>query len=151
MKEVSIDDLVGEHLFDGVDIYVENVKTYGDNFDEANVILFRLDGVVYVAFEDPSDGYRSSMDRLIVSPSSEMTNIFPAIRVLARKKNNGDWQNNDTLELIDMITGKVVMEVGTDNYDDYYPSFVSNFRPENMVTNKDKNIKRQVIPPRRSP
>ncbi len=29
----------------------------------------------------------------------------------------------------------VVLEVGTDNSDDYYPSFVANFQPENMATN----------------
>jgi hypothetical protein len=109
-KTVSLEDLVGEHV---------------------------LDGVIYIASEDPSDGYRSCLDRVIVSPSAEMTNTFPPIRVLARKKEPGSC-SDDTLELVDLVTGKVVMEVGTDNTDDYYPSFVSNFSPENMATNQTK-------------
>ena len=137
-KTVSLDDLVGEHRLDGVDTYIEKVKIYG-GLEDANVIRFRLDGVVYVAFEDPSDGYRSSMDKLIVSPTPEMTNVFPATNVLARKKADDEYGSvNDTLELIDMVTGKVVMEVGTDNTDDYYPSFVSNFQPENLSANQHK-------------
>ena len=143
LKTVSLDDLVGEHQLDGVDTYVEKIKSYGDELKDANVIRFRLDGIVYVAFEDPSDGYRSSMDKLIVSPSPEMTNVFPAISVVAKKKANdeGDYGAvNDTLQLVDVVTGKVVMEVGTDNTDDYYPSFVSNFQPENMAVNHDHKM-----------
>lgn len=134
---VDLDELVGEHVLDGVDTYIEQVKTYGDNLEDASVIRFRLDGIVYVAFEDPSDGYRSSMDKLIVSTSSEMRNVFPAINVLAKKKADGEFSTaDDTLELIDVVTGKIVMEVGTANTDDYYPYFVSNFWPENMTTNQ---------------
>ena len=94
------------------------------------------DGVVYTAVEDPSDGYRSSMEKLFVSPNDDVRNVFPPCRVLARKKPDDRWGGkNDTLELIDIATGKVVMEVGTDNSDDYYPSFVSAFWPENMASN----------------
>ena len=137
MTEVTLDSLVGEHILDGVDTYVEKVKKYGDYLEDACMIRFRLDGVVYVASEDPSDGYRSCMDKVIVSQSKKMTNTFPAVRVLARKKPDDKYGgSNDTLELIDLKTGKIVMEVGTDNDDDYYPTFVSNFQPENMSTNK---------------
>ena len=137
LKAVSLDDLVGEHILDGVDTYIENVKNYIDDLVDASVIRFRLDGVVYIAFEDPEDGYRSSMKELIVSPSSEITNVFPANRVVAKKKANDSYGTDDTLELIDVVTGKVVLEVGTDNSDDYYPSFVSSFHPENMEVNRD--------------
>lgn len=144
-NNASFEKLVGEHVLDGVDTYVERVKkTWSDYEEDANVIRFRLDGTVYVAFEDPSDGYRSSMEKLIVSPSSEMTNVFPAIRVLARMKERGPYgAEHDTLQLLDMATGKVVMEVGTDNSDDYYPSFVSSFFPENMATNAITNEERR--------
>lgn len=136
LNTVELDSLIGEHVLDGVDTYVEQVKKYGDDLEDANVIRFRLDGVVYLAFEDPSDGYRSRMDKLIVAIDPEITNTFPPIRVVAIKKADSDWKVNDTLELIDLVTGKVVMEVGTDNTEDYYPSFVANFQPENMATNK---------------
>jgi hypothetical protein len=32
--------------------------------------------------------------------------------------------------------GLVILEVGTDNNDDYYPSFVSSWKPENMAVNR---------------
>lgn len=134
-KDVGLDSLIGEHVLDAVDTFVERVKQYGDHFEDANCIRFRLDGVVYTAVEDPSDGYRSSMDKLFVSPSDEMRNIFPPIRVLAKKKGNEEYSVNDTLQLIDVVTGKVVLEVGTDNTDDYYPYFVGEFSPQNMATN----------------
>lgn len=133
--QVDLDSLIGEHVLDAVDTFVEKVNTYGDYFEDASVIRFRLDGVVYTAIEDPSDGYRSSMEKLFASPDAEVKNVFPPIRVLARKKANETYQVNDTLELIDLSTAKVVMEVGTDNTDDYYPSFVSAFFPQNMATN----------------
>lgn len=133
--EVNLDALIGEHVLDAVDTFMEKVKRYDEYFEDANGIRFRLDGVIYTAMEDPSDGYRSSMDHLFVSTDAKLVNVFPPIRVLARKKENDQWQVHDTLEVIDLVTGKVVMEVGTDNTDDYYPSFVSAFHPENMATN----------------
>lgn len=78
------------------------------------------------------------MERLFASPTEKMVNVFVPIRVLARKKPDDRYGNvNDTLELIDVVTGKVVLEVGTDNTDDYYPSFVSAFWPEHMASNEN--------------
>lgn len=133
VKTVELDSLVGDHVLDGVDLSNERVKTYGDNFEDASVIRFRLDGTVYTAIESPDDDYRSSMDK-IFAEECEIKNAFPPIKVTARKKPD-DGHVSDTLELVDSATGKVVVEVGTDNTDDYYPSFVSAFWPENMVTN----------------
>lgn len=137
---VELDSLIGEHVLDGVDTYVEKIKQYDwrDDLTDASAIRFRLDGVIYIATENPDDGYRSTMERLIVQPGTEMTNTFPPVQVLAKKKANDTHSVNDTLELIDVVTGKVVMEVGTDNTDDYYPYFVSNFSPENMATNQPR-------------
>jgi len=134
-EHVELDSLIGEHTLDAVDEFVESMKmAYGSRFEDCNMIRFRLDGKVYTAIEDPDDGYRSCLGSLILSPDAVMKNVFPPIRVTARKKAEGRYQN-DTLEFIDAITGKVVMEVGTDDTDDYYPSFVGYFLPQNMATN----------------
>lgn len=134
---VDLDVLVGLHKLDAVDEASEKVKRYEwSDEEDCNTISFRLDGVVYTAVEDPSDGYRSSMDKLFVD-SREMNNVFPSVQVMAKRKAN-DGRTNDTLEFIDSVTGKVVLEVGTDNSDDYYPWFVSCFTPENMATNAAK-------------
>ena len=134
MKKVDLLDLLGEHTLDGVDLYVEAIRDYGGELQDAEAIRFRLDGVAYTAIEDPSDGYRSSLGQLFIGGA--VNNSFPPVRVLAMKKpNNKHGGENDTLLFVDLVTGKIVLEVGTDNTDDYYTSFVSSFSPENMATN----------------
>lgn len=49
-----------------------------------------------------------------------MKNAFPPVRVMGKMKGADDYRTNDTLQLIDVVTGKMVLEVGTDNSDDYY-------------------------------
>jgi hypothetical protein len=123
---IDLDCLVGAHLLDGVD---DGVEGYGS----ASAFSFRLDGVVYTAVEDEDDGYRSSLDRIIVQPDdTAIKNAFPAVQVVARIS-HGEPR---LLEIIDCVTGKTVIEVGTDDSDDYYPSFRSSFWPENMAVNK---------------
>lgn len=132
---MELKDLAGEHMLDAVDFSNEQVKTWGDEFEACNVMRFRLDGKVYMATEDPSDGYRSSMRELAVG-EWPMTNVFPPLRVVGRHRTANEYGgSSDVLELLDAGTGKTVIEVGTDNDDDYYPSFVANFQPENMTPN----------------
>lgn len=133
----ELTDLIGKRRLDAVDFDNEQVKElYGDGYEDCSVCRFRLDGVVYIAIEDPSDGYRSSMRNLTVANDAMMKNVFPSVEVLGRHRTVGEYgDTDDVLELVDMITGKVVLEVGTDSVDDYYPGFVASFHPENMATN----------------
>lgn len=135
----ELTDLIGRRRLDAVDFDSEKVKElYGDEYEDASVCRFRLDGVVYVTIEDPSDGYRSSMRDLVVANDSNMKNVFPAVDVIGKHRTGGEYGRvDDVLELVDALTGKVVLEVGTDNVDDYYPGFVASFHPENMATNAD--------------
>lgn len=127
---ITLEDLCGNHTLDGCD-YAHGVIS-----DEgANAIRFRLDGVVYTATEDPCDDYRSCLDKIYVGPKDEISNVFPPIKVTARMQDTQGSDGKDVLELIDIVTRKVVLEVGTDNTEDYYPSFVAAFHPENMITN----------------
>lgn len=133
---VELESLVGEHVLDGVDLFADNIKaSWGDSFEYCEMIRFRLDGRVYTAIENPDDGYRSSMRGLYLTDDA-VKNAFPPVKVLARMKSQGEYgQSNDTLQLIDVVTGKIVLEAGTDNTDDYYPWFVGAFFPECMATN----------------
>jgi hypothetical protein len=137
VENVPFESLVGEHDLDAVDESTEQVKKwYGDTFEDANCIRFRLDGKVYTAIEDPSDGYRSSMEKLFVSEDHQMRNVFAPVRVLARLCDKGEYGSHaDLLQLLDVKNGKVILEVGTDNDDDYYPGFVASWKPENMAVN----------------
>lgn len=133
---MELSDLAGEHILDAVDSDNEQVKTYGEAFESCSVLRFRLDGIVYTAIEDPDDGYRSCL-RDIVAGDHPMTNCFEPLRVVGMHRTRSDGgYNADILALIDVVTGKIVIEVGTDNSDDYYPSFVGNFNPENMAINQ---------------
>lgn len=46
--------------------------------------------------------------------------------------------DDDTLVLYDLVTGELVLEVGTRNYNDWYPLFCWNYYPENLACNADK-------------
>ncbi|MET4529122.1 hypothetical protein [Bradyrhizobium sp. JR18.2] len=132
---IEMESLVGEHVLDACDLFADDIKaSWGDSFEHCELIRFRLDGKVYTGIESPDDGYRSSLRGLYVSDDA-MKNVFPPVRVLAKMKGAETYQTNDTLQLIDMVTGKIVLEVGTDNTDDYYPWFVGCFFPDCMATN----------------
>lgn len=133
---VDLKSLVGEHVLDAVDESTEKVKRWGDNFEVSNVIRFRLDGKVYTAVENPDDGYRSSMEKIFVS-DDEMKNVFPPQRVLGIHRTKGEYSDvDDVLELRDIVTGGLVLEVGTSNVEDYYPCFVGRFDPKAMAVNR---------------
>ena len=135
---VDFESLVGMHELDAVDESTIQIKQYdwSDSLEDANVLRFRLDGKVYTAVEDPSDGYRSSMEKLFVSDDPEMRNVFAPVKVLARISDKGEYGGTaEILQLIDVRNGKVILEAGTDNSDDCYPSFVASWKPENMAVN----------------
>ena len=134
---MELKDLVGEHFLDGVDFSNEQIKTWGDQFENCQVMRFRLDGIVYTAIEDPSDGYRSSM-RDIEAGAVPINNTFQAVRVVARHREKSRYGTDDVLELIDVGTGQTVIEVGTSDIDDYYPGFVAFFNPKAMTLNKEQ-------------
>jgi hypothetical protein len=135
--EIDMQSLVGKRLLSGVDESEISVKQYGDRFENCQCINFILDGVTYTAIENPDDGYRSSMDKIIVS-GTKVTNTFAPIEVLVsyRDKTEGSYKGNcEILDFADTKNGKRVMEIGTDDSDDYYPSFVANWSPENLSIN----------------
>lgn len=103
--------------------------------DYANGIRFRLDGVVYEVIEDEEDGYRSSMQE-IRAVHTRPRNIFVPTEVVSSFGTSDGM--GEVLYFHDTRTAKVVLEVGTDYSDDYYPGFVASFHPENMVSNEER-------------
>lgn len=140
---MELESLVGARRLDAVDFENEKIKElYGDGFEDSSVCRFRLDGIVYVAIEDPSDGYRSNMRDIVVANDVRMVNEFPAVEVVGRMRTRSEYGDvDDVLELVDAYTDRVVLEVGTGNTDDYYPYFVASFHPEAMATNADIEAK----------
>lgn len=129
---MELKDLVGLHKLSGVDMSNEKIKEeWGDSFEDCQVINFILDRKTYTAIEDPSDGYRSSM-REIKESKVVITNKFAPVKVMGVMRQD---KSDDVIDFFDVKTGKVVLSVGTEDLDDYYPGFVAFFNPENMAIN----------------
>jgi hypothetical protein len=141
-QTVQLDDLLGEHVLTGVDYgETRQVKVYEwrDETESVNVMRFVLDGVTYIAVENPDDGYRSTCRDLEVT-QGPVSNTFPGIRVVGKKMDNGTYHANDVLQLIDAANGNVVLEVGTADADDYYPCCVMSWHPDRLAVNGAKAV-----------
>lgn len=139
-ETITLDNLVGEHVLTGVDF---GSVTFTEGYHEgetADTCVFELDDEVYTATEDPSDGYRSSMES-ITKGGATVSNRFPPCRVVGSMKvaEEGSYESShDVLQFRDVTTGQIVLEVGTGNTDDYYPYYVANFDPKAMEINSGK-------------
>lgn len=126
----QLEDFVGHHYtFQAIDTSIKIPIPYdsysgyaGD--DDVNAIIFVLDNTAYIATEDPSDGYRSTLDsiELYTKPLSSTTLLLPDIPVICRKQ-----LNNDVIEFLEDT--HLWLEIGTDRSDDYYPRYVADFWP----------------------
>lgn len=136
---MDLQDFKGKYQLQGVDECTESVKTWGSCFEDCTAIRFKLDGVVYVAVEDPDDGYRSYLGELKID-ELDIKNPFTDVEVVASYRNSNKYnESSDVVDFIDTTTDKVVLSIGTDNTDDYYPYFVGYFDPTAMsVNNKTK-------------
>ena len=129
---MELKELVGKHYLSGFDTSTE--KAVDSRHEDFEVVRFVLDGKTYKAIEDPSDGYRSYLQDLVIT-DEVISNTFPPQEVIGKMKEDSDYSVNDTIQFIDAVTGKIVLEVGTNNTDDYYPYCVMNWRPENLAIN----------------
>ena len=131
---MELKDLIGLHELSGVDHTTEMVKQYGNHNEEVNVVRFILDGKTYKVIEDPSDGYRSYCGQIDVC-DEQLSNTFPPQNVIGKMMDSSDYSQCDIIQFTDEVTGKVVLEIGTANSDDYYPYCVMYWSPENLACN----------------
>ena len=132
---MKLKDFTGAKVLDAVDFLVEKTVNYQLPNPSSCFCCHRLDGVIYVAVEDPNDGYRSMMKDLVIDNEAMMKNVFVGCDVICRHIEKSDWDEDDILELVDVKTEKVVLRVGTANCNDYYPYFVAEFDPTAMAAN----------------
>ena len=136
--KMELSDLVGEFTLTGVDRDTTQIKShYSDDFENSQVFSFILNGVTYSVVEDPGDGYRSSMRHVIVE-TYQVKNTFQPIEVVAKyfeTNDDDDYYHKkcDILKLYCKESNKLLLQAGTDNTDDYYPYFVSEWHPENIL------------------
>lgn len=149
MKEIYVDlkSFVGRTIiFNG---YSEDVvKGGGWSYasEDARVCTFMLDGDTYLAMENPDDGYRSSLSYVKKSDPLNKTiqyvckNKIPSHFVYSVTSNDGD-----VVDFVDKITNKIVLSIGTNFADDYYPCCVMSFCPENLAINKNKALYLKIM------
>jgi len=140
LEDILFDDLLGVHKFSGIQF--TSYRDEGCYCEGANIncCLFKLDGNVYVAAEDPEDGYRSCLNGVYRTRDMKLETEFEPINICGHIFGEQDGHKCDIMELIDIKTGKAVLEFGTDYTDDYYPCYVATFYPENMSLNKDVEL-----------
>jgi len=97
------------------------------------VRLLVLDRKTYTAIEDPTDGYRSAMKEIKESKAI-VKNKFSPVKVMGIMRPNS---LDELIDFYDIKTDKIVLSVGTHDYSDYYPMFVAEFTPENMIINNN--------------
>ena len=134
MNTVQLEDLVGMHTLSGVDRVTITTGMPEYKYEDCSVLNFVLDGKVYSAMEDYNDGYRSALGVILVSEGT-LKNMFEPIGVLGVMRENGSCEC-EILDLYDVANDKVVLSIGTDNTDDWYPWFVAEFEPRNLHVNK---------------
>lgn len=126
----------GKHMLSGVGTYTMKYD-YGESI---NVTLVCIDGIVYGAYEDPHDGYRSyGTFKKMPDNITCQYNFLPQPVII--KKVYPDFANNKFEEfmiILDAENGKEVLKIGTDTSDSYYPFCIFNYSPENFNINKDR-------------
>ncbi|MEZ3438621.1 MAG: hypothetical protein K1W18_07055 [Oscillospiraceae bacterium] len=125
MDEITLETLCGVHIFSANEYTTE---------DGCEVGLFELDGVTYRAEQDPDDGYRNHCKSLKIS-NRKPTNSFDGVKVLCHMAEDTYYDKNDFLVVRDLLNGKIILEVGTKNINDY-PRYVFNYYPESMACNQ---------------
>lgn len=131
---MKLKELTGIHVFSGIEVGTMDIPSVFGEPEKCNYVKFTIDGVHYVAIEDPEDGYRSVCRELQVSNTAPKTTFMPQPVECSMMANNS-YEINDVLVVSDRFTGKVVLEIGTRNWGDYYPYFHLRYIPENMACN----------------
>lgn len=117
---------------------------------------FKLGSVVFEAIEDPQDEYRSSLDGIIIDSIDSIDdyidsegNLFSDKKIANVKiielngyhDRDNYWRELDGYGLQDIKNGKLHLVIGTNNSDDYYPSFTFEYFPviKEKIEEKEDN------------
>jgi len=98
---------------------------------------YKLDDVVWEAFEDPDDGYRSYLDSVQKVDSNEIFYPIQLDEVIVRKIETGIFYG---YEIVGVETNHTWLTFGTDSeYDAWYPCFVFRYTPMLAEEYEEKN------------
>lgn len=140
-KPIELEDLAGEHELSGVEFGEGPRHPHDDHVP--NSITFVLGDKAYRVTEDPDDGYRSSVREIVEVPVTHVCNRFPPIHVTATHltKHIREGGREEACSILELREGKeLILEVGTENSDDYYPCYVAHFYPDRMSSNDARRV-----------
>lgn len=140
----KLSDLVGESVLETV----PRIDVRHPFDTDASGVVFTLGGRTYLVFEDPSDGYRNSAGPLLSFAGAAYElggeGFWPDYiheEVYCSHRTKGSHGNDDdVLEVSSKATGQLIFEVGTEDIDDYYPSYVCRWDPEGLSANAKARI-----------
>ena len=126
------------HKLSGVSI-VKIEDEYWERVEDG--ILLTIDGVNYVAVTDPDDGYRSYGCFYPAPAEMVQKNSFPEQDVLVDNHEKHGFDDNgydDDFEetVIYNTDGQMILRIGTDFSDAYYPCAIFRYNPKNLPINK---------------
>ena len=128
----------GNHKFSGIEPF-QYQDEYGQNHDGYYVII---DDVVYAFEINHDDGWRSYGEIYIPEKISvhDIKNRFPAQEVIIMQHHGRHIdENKQFYSIIDVVSGKTILEIGTDYTDSYYPLAICHYYPENMAINQQQS------------
>lgn len=128
----------GKYLLSGVDEY-QTTNTFYENI---NGVVLILNGEKYIMAEDPSDGYRS-YGIIFQDEDVECINTFPPQEVVVESKVTEITEHfysrvDEMMTIKNPFTNKIIIELGTEDMEDYYPVGIFHYYPENLPINKEK-------------
>ena len=131
----------GKHMLSGCSEHSFNVGWSGE--DTVTGIIFTLDGKNYACYADPDDGYRSY--GCLFETNDTPTNTFPPQEVFATTEtedsvDDNGWPRAYSILYLCNSAGEVILKLGTDYSDSYYPYGIFGWNPENLDINKSRNL-----------
>lgn len=123
-----------------------DVKHPGDA--SASGCMLEIDDCVVFAFENPDDGYRSCCNEPLIGKgdtsygyrADNVTHLgYVPVEIelweFAQEGENHSGQCNG-IRIKDTRNGATILLLGTDNTDDYYPSYVCDWQPQNLAVQR---------------
>lgn len=150
---IDLESLKGSHTLDTAPLWT-TVGGKGDYYmsdRESDVMTIGIDGKTYIFTENPSDGYRSYMDKVEVIDGLDKKMLRGAAPIGRQVyitydagTDNYYGERNDLIMIYDMETGHLWGKLGTRNVNDYYPSCTMEWYPLDPETVEVKPAPKKI-------
>lgn len=155
---MQLEGLKGIHNLSGIECgyinkyfrWKEEIK-YQNCDNRCKYIAFTLDGVTYVAVQSDINEDATSICRenLIVS-NEKLSTVFNPVKVMCKYKRTEKTDDSFTdgniscvldsiLQIYDINTNRLIIEVGTENINSDYHFFTCKFNPQNINRHDEIN------------